>query len=262
LPAIAVDSSQLQQVFLNLLLNAEQAILGANRPGEILVRTAAGPTPDTVVAQVIDDGPGIAADAIGRVFEPFFTTKDVGQGTGLGLSVSYGIVNEHGGRLTVESRPGATTFTVELPVRLATPSAAVVASPPPVLAEGRPALVVEDEPAVLDLIVTLLTETGWRVDVAAGGKTGLERVRARHYDLIVSDMRMPEGGGDEFYRKAVAHDAELGKRFLFITGDTANPEAWRFLKDAKVAVLEKPFAATAFLDAVRAIALTATPSPA
>ena len=262
LPAIGADSSQLQQVFLNLLLNAEQAILGANRPGEITVRTALGATPDTVVAQVIDDGPGIPADAVGRVFEPFYTTKDVGQGTGLGLSVSYGIVNEHGGRLTVESRPGATTFTVELPVRVGTPRAAVVAAPPPVAAQGRPALVVEDEPAVLDLIVTLLTETGWRVDIAAGGKTGLDRVHARTYDLIISDMRMPEGGGDEFYRKAVAHDPQLAKRFLFITGDTANPAAWRFLKDAKVSVLEKPFAATAFLEAVRVIALTVAPSPA
>jgi CheY-like chemotaxis protein len=263
LPALAADASQLQQVFLNLLLNAEQAILGANRPGEIIVRTMRGASPDTIVAQVIDDGPGIAADAIGRVFEPFYTTKEVGQGTGLGLSVSYGIVNEHGGRLTVESRPGATMFTVELPVRLTTPRAAVVAaSPAPIAVQERPALVVEDEPAVLDLVVTLLTETGWRVDVAAGGKTGLERVQARTYDLIVSDMRMPDGGGDEFYRKAVEHDTQLAKRFLFITGDTANPAAWRFLQDANVAVLEKPFAAAAFLDAVRAIALTVTPSSA
>ena len=263
LPTIAADSSQLQQVFLNLLLNAEQAILSTGRPGEIIVRTGLGSTPATVVAQVVDDGPGIAADALGHVFEPFYTTKEVGQGTGLGLSVSYGIVNEHGGRLTVDSRPGATTFTVELPVQLAAPSGAVVASsPPPVAAHGRPALVVEDEPAVLDLVVTLLTDTGWRVDIAAGGKTGLERVHARRYDLIVSDMRMPDGGGDEFYRKAIAHDRELAQRFLFVTGDTANPAAWRFLKDANVAVLEKPFAASAFLDAVRAIALTGAPSPA
>src|SRR5947207_5037339 len=104
LPAIAADSSQLQQVILNLLLNAEQAILGAHRPGEIIVRTAPGPIPDTAVNQMVDDGPGIAADALGRVVQPFYTTKEVGQGTGLGLSVSYGIVNEHGGRLTVESR--------------------------------------------------------------------------------------------------------------------------------------------------------------
>ena len=261
LMTIAADASQLQQVFLNLLLNAEQAILGANRPGTIVVRTAPGPSPDLVIAQVMDDGPGIEPEALARIFEPFFTTKEVGQGTGLGLSVSYGIVQEHGGRLTVDSRPGATSFTVELPVRSAGQPAepAVIA---PAAADGRLALVVEDEPAVLDLVVTMLSESGWRVDVAAGGKTGLERVHGRRYDLIVSDIRMPDGGGDEFYRKAVAHDPQLAKRFLFVTGDTANPEAWRFLKEANVPVLEKPFAATAFLEAVRAIALTESPSPA
>jgi two-component system NtrC family sensor kinase len=177
--------------------------------------------------------------------------------------VSYGIVQEHGGRLTVESRPGATTFTVELPVHSAGRRPSTSAPLTPLAADGRPALVVEDEPAVLDLVVTLLTDSGWHVDVASGGKTGLERVLSRRYDLIVSDVRMPEGGGDEFYRKAVAHDPDLARRFLFITGDTANPAAWRFLKEAKVPVLEKPFAASAFLSAVRAIAtLTASPSRA
>jgi GAF domain-containing protein len=262
LPPIAADSHQLQQVFLNLLLNAEQAILGAGRAGEIVVRTAPGPTADTVVAQVVDDGPGISAEDLGRVFEPFYTTKEVGQGTGLGLSVSYGIVQEHGGRLSVESRPGATTFTVELPVRSAM-RPTTGATPVPRSGGGRPALVVEDEPAVLDLIVTLLTDSGWHVDVAPGGRAGLERVLTRRYALIVSDVRMPEGGGDEFYRKAIAHDAELARKFLFITGDTANPSAWKFLKEARVPVLEKPFAAGAFLEAVRSIAaLTASPSRA
>jgi len=261
LPSIAADSHQLQQVILNLLLNAEQAILSTNGSGEIIVRTAPGPTPDTVVVQVADDGPGISPEDLGRVFEPFYTTKEVGQGTGLGLSVSYGIVQEHGGRLTAESRPGATTFTVELPVRSAAARVPVLQPTAQMLAGGRQALVVEDEPAVLDLVVTLLTDTGWQVDVAAGGRIAMDRVAARRYDLIVSDVRMPEGGGDEFYRKAVAQDPELGRRFLFITGDTANPSAWRFLKDAQVPVLEKPFAASAFLTAVRAIASLTASSP-
>jgi PAS domain S-box-containing protein len=262
LPTISADGAQLQQVFLNLVLNAEQAIAGAGRPGAIVVRTARGPAGDTVIAQVIDDGPGIAPDVVGRIFEPFFTTKEVGQGTGLGLSVSYGIVQEHGGRLTVDSRPRATTFTVELPVRSAPTAPRVSIASPVLAADERVALVVEDEPAVLDLVVTMLSESGWQVDVAAGGKTGLERVYGRRYDLIVSDIRMPEGGGEEFYRRAVAHDPGLARRFLFVTGDTANPDAWSFLKDANVPVLEKPFAASAFLEAVRAIGLTRSPSPA
>jgi CheY-like chemotaxis protein len=186
----------------------------------------------------------------------------VGQGTGLGLSVSYGIVQEHGGRLSVESQPGATTFTVELPAQSVEPRMAVTTlSETPAAVDRRPALVVEDEPAVLELMVTLLGNTGWAVDVASGGRAALERVRSRHYDLIVSDMRMPEGGGDEFFREATALDPALARRFLFITGDTANPDAWRFLQEARVPVLEKPFAASAFLDAVRLIATVTASSP-
>lgn len=259
LPAISADAHQLQQVFLNLILNAEQAILGSGRGSQIVARTARGTTPDMVIVQVVDDGPGIPAENVARVFEPFYTTKEVGQGTGLGLSVSYGIVQEHGGRLTVESRPGATTFTVELPVHSALPPK--VAQPVvemPATVSRRPALVVEDEPAVLELMVTLLGNTGWEVDVASGGHTALEMVKGRHYDLIVSDMRMPEGAGDEFFLQSVAIDPALAGRFLFITGDTANPEAWRFLKETRVPVLEKPFAASAFLDAVRQIATVTT----
>ena len=119
---------------------------------------------------------------------------------------------------------------------------------------------VDDEPGVIDLIVTVLRETGWRVDVAPGGRRGLERVRQRRYDLVVSDMRMPDGGGEEFYRSAIMADPALGGRFLFITGDTANVQAWAFLKRARLAVIEKPFAPDVFLEAVRRVAGSLTAS--
>jgi two-component system NtrC family sensor kinase len=204
---------------------------------------------------VIDDGPGIPADALPHVFEPFFTTKTVGTGTGLGLSVSYGIVEEHGGHLGVESHPGRTVFRLELPVAQS-PAARRVApagSPMIVTGEGRTALVVEDEASVLDLIVTILSQTGWRVDVATGGREGLERVRRQSYDLIVSDIRMPDGDGEEFYRDATQGDPSLTQRFIFITGDTANREAFKFLREAGVLVVEKPFQPAFFLDAVRRV---------
>jgi signal transduction histidine kinase len=121
-PPVQGDSHQLQQVFLNLILNAEQAILGSGvggrRSGDcIRVSTRARLEGDSawVVAQVVDNGPGIPAEVLPRIFEPFFTTKKVGEGAGLGLSVSYGIVEEHGGRLSVESGPGRSVFTLELP---------------------------------------------------------------------------------------------------------------------------------------------------
>jgi PAS domain S-box-containing protein len=260
LPQVIGDAQQLEQVFLNLLLNAEQAILEARPQGRIVVRTRVSPTAEWVYADVVDDGPGIATDALPRVFEPFFTTKMVGSGTGLGLSVSYGILEEHGGRLTVQSRRGETIFTVELPVsRAPEPAAPAVPRRRLPSGEGRVALVVEDEPSVLDLVVTLLQERGWTVDVAAGGRAGLEQVERRAYDLIVSDMRMPEGDGAELYRRVRAQAPGLARRFVFITGDTANEEAWTFLEGAHVPVIEKPFQPAAFEDAVARVLLPQYP---
>ena len=251
LPHITGDGQQLEQVFLNLLLNAEQAILEARPAGRIVLRTSLRADAGAVVAEVVDDGPGIPADVTPRVFEPFFTTKTVGMGTGLGLSVSYGIVEQHGGRLSFRSRPGETVFTVELPVTApADPARKAPTARVALSGTGRTALVVEDEPQVLDLVVTLLGDSGWRVDVARNGREGLDRVRALRYDLVVSDVRMPDGDGPELFRGAVAHDPELARRFVFITGDTANPGVWEFLKGVDVPVIEKPFPPVVFEEAV------------
>jgi PAS domain S-box-containing protein len=261
LPLVIGDAQQLQQVFLNLLLNAEQAIVGARRNGgRITFRTRVLEGGARVLVQVEDDGPGIPPAVLSRIFEPFFTTKGVGAGTGLGLSVSYGIVEQHGGSFDVESAPGRTVFTLEFPAQVTASTGAAVPGRAPALGAGRPALLVEDEPAVRELLRTLLTDTGWRVDVASGGRSALERVREKRYDLIVSDIRMPDGSGDDFYRAAVAHDAALADRFVFITGDTANPEALRFLEQARRPVLAKPFPPSLFLEAVRAVASSLTSS--
>jgi signal transduction histidine kinase len=260
-PPAAGDAHQLQQVLLNLLLNAEQAILGSGAGGarvgdRIGITVEARPEGDRtwVVVEVEDNGPGIPAEILPRIFDPFFTTKKVGEGTGLGLSVSYGIVQQHGGRLAAASEPGRTIFTMELP---AFTGVAVEAPGPPSLTtltgRGRRALVVDDEPDVVHLVATLLRETGWEVDVAASGRSALERLRRRRYDLVVSDIRMPDGTGEDFYRAALAEHGEQATRFLFITGDTANPEAWRFIEQARVPVLEKPFTPQAFLRAVERV---------
>jgi len=255
LPPVMADPHQLEQVFLNLLLNAEQAMLEGKTGGRVVLNTTVSRDGRMVYAEVIDDGPGIPQDALPHVFEPFFSTKPVGSGTGLGLSVSYGIVEEHGGHLVVESRPGRTVFRLELPVAQAAAAQRVAPAGAPMIVtgEGRIALVVEDEASVLDLIVTILSQTGWRVDVATGGREGLERVRQQRYHLIVSDIRMPDGDGESFYKAAIQDDPALGQRFIFITGDTANREAFSFLKDAGVMILEKPFQPTYFLDAVRRV---------
>ena len=265
-PAAEGDPQQLQQVFLNLILNAEQAILGSGvggrRTGDhvrISTSTRRVGEATRVIAQVADNGPGIPADVLPRVFEPFFTTKKVGEGTGLGLSVSYGIVEQHGGRLSVESRPGSTVFTIELPATAREPrpagaaGGASAAARVPGLGRGRRVLVVDDEPAIVELVTTVLDRQGWRVDVASGGRAALDRLRQARYDLVLSDVRMPEVDGADFYRAAVAQQGELAQHFLFITGDTANEEAWRLVRATRVPVLEKPFTPQALLRAVEQV---------
>jgi len=266
-PRAEGDSHQLQQVFLNLILNAEQAIVGSGvggrRTGDrIRITTSARAVGDAtwVVARVADNGPGIPAAVLPRVFEPFFTTKKVGEGTGLGLSVSYGIVEHHGGRLSVESEPGRTVFTLELPAvaardpgALAEPALAGGTGRVPALGIGRRVLVVDDEPAIVELVTTVLDRQGWRVDVAPGGRAALERLRQARYDLVLSDVRMPEGDGTDFYRAAVAQQQDLARRFLFITGDTANAEAGRLLEATRAPVLAKPFTPQALLRAVEQV---------
>ena len=259
LPAVLADVNQLQQVFLNLLLNAEQ-VIGESGAGDCIrlrTTTRADAGGRWVLGQVIDNGPGIRPEVLPRIFEPFFTTKDVGAGTGLGLSVSYGIVQEHGGRIEVESRPGTTTFSVVLPMAAEVQPSTSTAPPSSVsgrrIVEGRHALVVDDEPPVAQLIGALLREERWGVDEADNGQAGLARARAGRYDLIVSDVRMADGSGEDFYRAVVAERPELAARFLFITGDTANPAVLKFLGQARVPVLAKPFRAEAFYQAVDAV---------
>ncbi len=241
------DVHQLQQVFLNLLLNAEHAIMTGGRGDTIRVRaherTEGGRS--WVVVEFEDNGHGIAPEVMPRIFEPFFTTKKVGEGTGLGLSVSYGIVQQHGGRLTVESVPGRTVFTVALPSAAQAESARQTVSPLQVgvYGFGRRALVVDDEPGMVDLVMALLKDTGWQVEVASTGRSALERVRAARFDVVLTDIRMPDGSGEDFYRAVVREQPALAKRFVFMTGDTANPSAWQFLEANQAPVLEKPFTA-------------------
>jgi PAS domain S-box-containing protein len=264
-PLAQGDANQLQQVILNLLLNAEQAMLGrgagGRRVGDLIhIATSCRPAgkDKQVVVQVADNGPGIPPQILPRIFEPFFTTKQVGEGTGLGLSVSYGIVEQHGGRLSVESSPGRTVFTLELPsapeVAPAAPTTDARATGRVNGVHGRRVLVVDDEPEIADLVATALGQHGWSVDVAASGRAGLARVRETSYDLVVSDIRMADGSGEEFYRAAVALRAHLAERFLFITGDTASRDAWQFLQTTHLPVLQKPFTLEALIQATERFA--------
>src|SRR5207249_158820 len=172
-------------------------------------------------------------------------------------SVSYGIVQQHGGRLTAESVPDRTVFTLELPSVAPAEPARQAASPrhAGVFGFGRRALVVDDEPGMVELVTTLLKDTGWQVEVAATGRSALERVRSTRFDVVLSDIRMPDGSGEDFYRAAVLDQPGLAKRFVFMTGDTANPSPWQFVDEVQAPVLEKPFTADSLFAAIERLSI-------
>ncbi len=239
LPELDIDANQIQQVFVNLINNAAQAIASAGRPGAILIR--ARKWIDGVAVDVIDDGPGISPELAAKVFEPFFTTKPEGQGTGLGLSISQGIVKEHGGRIALTSAENAgATFTVELPRRSRPAPAplpeAVQAAPHPLRV-----LVVDDEPHILHYMRATLEAWGHSVDVAADGHIGLERAAQGDFDLIISDLRMPRLGGREFYEELQRRAPPLARRMVFSTGDTIRGDTLSFLEQQGRPCLHKPF---------------------
>ena len=258
LPHVFADGHQVKQVLLNLLMNAEQAMLAAHGRGTIVVRTWHDSTRSVVVLEVNDDGPGVADDLKGKIFDPFFTTKEVGKGTGLGLTVAYAIVQEHGGRITLKSRRGAgASFFVELPVsggKAVTQrrsNQAVAVEPPHDLFKGARVLVVEDEPALATAVKEAFSDAGFVVDRAGDGEEGLARVAQHHYDLIVCDLKMPRVDGIRFYRAMTAATPALARRVIFVTGDVAGTDAERFLEESGCRWLSKPFRLGDLLRAAR-----------
>jgi two-component system NtrC family sensor kinase len=243
LPLVFADPHQIQQVLLNLVINGEQAMLGANGRGTLIIRTWHDLDRDAVVIEVTDDGPGVPEEVQSKIFDPFFTTKAVGKGTGLGLTVAYAIVEEHGGRLTVSPDPGpGATFRVELPIGGGTlkPAAPPVEESDEKIVSAA-ALVVEDEAALGTAVAEALADAGFQVDRAGDGEEALERVQARPYDLIVCDLKMPRLDGMAFYRTIGATHPSLARRIVFVTGDVAGTDAERFLEDSGCRWLAKPF---------------------
>ena len=247
LPQVFADPHQMQQVLLNLIINAEQAMISAHGRGTLILRTWHDPEHDAVILEVNDDGPGVPDEVQPRIFDPFFTTKEVGKGTGLGLTVAYAIVQEHGGRLTMKSQTGGgASFFIEMPVTGAGLQKPLPRPPertfaPPATAAGSTILVVEDEAALGAAVAEALVDAGFVVDRANDGVEALERVRARAYDLIVCDLKMPRLDGPSFYRELLNENAPLARRILFVTGDVAGTDAERFLEESGCRWLAKPF---------------------
>ena len=255
LPLTMLDFHQMQQVFLNLINNAQHAMESVRgRPGNLRVQTSQ--VDGRIRVEITDNGEGMDPERLERIFDPFFTTKEKSEGTGLGLSVSYGIVNEHGGKIYASSRKGiGTTFLLELPIlsegggkesAAAEDSGTFVAG----TRRGGSILVVDDEPMILDLLVDILEETGHKVDTAANGTEACRKVGSRVYDMVITDVRMPRMNGIELYRNILSIRPELRGKVVFITGDLIDPDIVRFLTEVNAQTIPKPLEISQVTDVV------------
>jgi CheY-like chemotaxis protein len=203
LPPALADRQQVQQVLLNLLTNALQAMSGKPRMRLSVTVTSLD---DRLAVRVADSGPGIPAEVLPRIFDPFFSTK--ASGTGLGLSVSYAIARAHGGELSVSSTPGhGTTFTLVLPI-------AQVHAHVPIL----PALIVDDDPDVAQALTDMLAKEGFTVERAATGQEALARLATEMWEIVFLDVRLPDLSGPEIYARLSQSRPDLAERVVFVTG--------------------------------------------
>ena len=242
LPPVHADPDQLTQVVVNLVVNAQQALTTVPEPRGLRISAWYDPQTATIHTLVADNGPGVPPSLLPRIFEPFFTTKPVGEGTGLGLSVSDGIIRAHNGSITAELLDsGGMAFHISLPVgglqsEEATEETADVSDVLP-----RHILVVDDEPEIAVMLGDILTGDGHQVSFAASGREALAQITENDFDLVIADVRMPDLDGPGLFRELKLSRPDLADRTVFVTGDTLSTAATAFFAETNRPVLEKPF---------------------
>ncbi len=241
-PPVLADADQLHQVFMNLIINAQQALQDQPRRRKLTLTSRFDPGANAIRIAVADNGPGIPEAVRNRIFEPYFTTKPLGAGTGVGLAVCLGIVEAHGGTLTVGGgeRLG-TIFSIVLPAGSLDGGSAEESKPLNARTGQLSALVVDDEVGVRETLAEILTSSGHRVVAAASGREALERMGKERFDVILTDIRMPDLDGRALYREIERRWPERAARVVFVSGDTLTSTLRVFAEESGRPVIEKPF---------------------
>ena len=242
LPTVLGDPDQLSQVFVNLLLNASQAISDDSDQRRITITTRYLADSAEPEIEICDTGPGVPAELRRRIFDPFFTTKPTGVGTGVGLSVCHGIVSAHGGSIGVDAATGGgARFWVRLPANGAAAEQPV--KPVAISAERGQAhiLVIDDQIDIGELLIEFLDREDWQVNAVDNGQAALTRLASENYDVIICDLRMPEMDGPALFAEVSRHYPHLRERFIFATGDLLSEPYRLFLEQCGRPYLEKPF---------------------
>ncbi len=245
LPTSLLDHYQVEQVFINIINNAIEAMVEANKGGTLIIATRM--EDQNLIATFTDNGPGIDEDNIHRVIDPFFTTKGIGKGTGLGLSITHGIVVEHGGTLEIESpKECGTTITVRLPYEeganaIAINAPAKQSTETGTVFENKKVLIVDDETSIREVLAELLSAEGLSVQTAKDGQQALKLIKKEHYDLIITDIRMPNLSGPELYDVIVKELNFPKDKIIILTGDILSEEAKNFILKSACLYILKPF---------------------
>ncbi len=257
LPELAADADQLSQVFTNIIVNAHYALQEQDGPRRLHVSTRHDASHGRIQVAFADNGPGVPESIRHRIFDPFFTSKPVGMGTGIGLSFSYGVVETHGGTLRLVSpADGGARFEIELPCVLRAPevgAAEAATCRTEAEASGRSILVVDDEPAIAELLGEILEAEGYRVELVESGNAALARIEARNFDLVLSDLNMPDLDGRGFHDQIRDRYPRLLDGLIFMTGDTLGQKSRSFLRRCGCPVIEKPFMPNEVVEVVRRV---------
>ena len=241
LPPILADDHQLQQIVTNLIINAQHALEDVEGNRKLRITTSLRKKSGQVVLKIKDNGPGVPEEIRGRIFEPLFTSKAVGTGTGIGLALCHRLVESHGGSIEIEGPPGqGAVFVVQLPSSGGGPGETAARTEPQVKARSHRILVIDDEPDVADFLAEVLKYDGHQVALSVTGADTLRQLESQSFDIILSDIRMPEIDGPALYTILCERWPELVPVLAFITGDTLSSRVKEFLDSSGRPFVEKP----------------------